>query len=36
MRGALTLGAAAQDLVEALVVQLSEMKVGLCGSCTIF
>lgn len=29
MRGALTLGATAQDLVEALVVQLSEMKVGL-------
>lgn len=29
MRGALTLGATAQDLVEALVVQLSEMKVSL-------
>ena len=28
MRGALTLGATAQDLVEALVMQLSEMKVG--------
>lgn len=28
MRGALTLGATAQDLVEALLLQLSEMKVG--------
>lgn len=29
MRGALTLGATAQDLVEALLVQLSEMKAGI-------